>query len=238
MNRTLIRTLAAASAIGALAPLALAEDVKFKGTVTDVFGDRAVIDAGSKKHLVNFGPKGREVAIKSGDAIEVDGDLKKSGEVRAHIVTLADGRKIEVGKDKKTWTEWLLGDDKDDDKPFTAADASNVAKDKGYTLTGEPVGEKKHFVATAVKDAKTVEIDIHRDGEIKEKAAFNIEDAKKAAVAKGYDVTGEPQRVKQHYIMLGRKDGKYFELHAHHDGALKEERVVVKSDPKWGAQIP
>ena len=79
MNRTLIRTLAAASAIGALAPLALAEDVKFKGTVTDIFGDRAVIDAGSKKHLVNFGPKGREVAIKSGDAIEVDGNEAVAG---------------------------------------------------------------------------------------------------------------------------------------------------------------
>lgn len=238
MNKTIIRIFAATAAVSALAPFAYAEDVLIKGTVTDVFGDRAVIDAGTKKHLVNFGPKVKEVALKSGDSIEVDGDLKKSGEVRAHIVTLADGRKVEVGKDKKTWTEWLLGDDKDDGKPFTVTDAKKVASDKGYVLTGEPVSEKKHFVAAATKDGKTVEIDIHRDGEIKEHMAFTADDAKKAAIAKGYDVIGTPDAVKKHFEMLGRKEGRYFEVHAHRDGEVKEARVVEKSDPKWGAQIP
>ncbi|MEQ1715053.1 MAG: hypothetical protein ABL907_03545 [Hyphomicrobium sp.] len=241
MSKPAIRALIAASAL--TMPLghfgaAMAEDVAFKGTVTDVFGDRAVMEADGKKYLVNFGPRIKDVGtLKSGDQLVIDGDLKKSGEVRAHHVTTADGRKIEAGKDKKSWSEWLLGDDADD-KPFTAADARKVATDKGYTLTSEPMGDRKHFVALATKDAKAFEINIHRDGNVVEKAPYAAADAKKAAIAKGYDVMGEPAAMKQHYEMLARKEGQFFELHANRDGEVKVARTLDKTDPRWGAQIP
>lgn len=218
---------------------ASAEDVVLKGAVTDVFGHRIVMQSENKKFLVNIGPKLEEIgALKAGDAVSVEGDLTRSGEVRAQTVTLADGRKVVVGKDKQTWKEWLLGEDSDDGKMFTAAEAKKLAVEKGYALTSEPVAEKKHFVAKATKDGKAYDLDLHRDGRIEEKTAFGIEDAKKEIVAKGYDIIGEPQKIKQHYEALARKSSQYFEVHAHRDGEVKEARKIDKTDPKWGAQIP
>ena len=237
MNRTTAAVLAAVVTIHASA--ATAEDVAFKGTVTDVFGHRVVVDAEGKKYLVNIGPKATEAgSLKAGDKLEVDGDLKNSGEVRAHNLTLGDGRKVTVSKDKKSWREWLMGDEAGAKKPFTVADARKAASDKGYTLTADPIADKKHFVGTATKDGKAVEIHIHRNGDIKERMTFSADDAKKAAAAKGYDVTGDPQRIRGHYEMLARKDGQYFELHARRNGNIKEARKLEKSDPRWGAQIP
>lgn len=222
---------------GLMMTSARAEDVVLKGSVTDIFGHRAVVQTDQKKYLVNFGPKSADVAtLKSGDAISVTGNLNKSGEVRVHDVTLADGKVVAIGKDKKTWKEWLLGED-DDDTPFTAADAKKVAKDDGYALQGEPVGEKKHFVASATKDGKPFDVEIHRDGTVKAAAPFAAADAKKAIAAEGYDVIGEPSPVKKHFEALARKDAVFFEVHAHRDGEVKEARKVDKSDPRWGAQI-
>ncbi len=218
---------------------ASAEDVVLKGAVTDVFGHRIVMQSDSKKYLVNIGPKLEEIgALKSGDVVSVDGDLTPGGEVRAFNVVLADGRKVTVVKDKKTWREWLLGEDKDDTAMFTAVEAKKLAADKGYSLQGEPVAEKNHFTAKATKDGKSYELDMHRDGSVVEKVAFSIDDAKKAIIAKGYEVIGEPQRFKEHYEALTRKSSEYFEVHAHRDGEVKEARKLDKTDPKWGAQIP
>ena len=272
---------------------ASAEDVVLKGSVTDVFGHRIVMQSETKKYLVNIGPKLDEIgALKSGDVVSVEGDLTKSGEVRAMNMTLADGRKVVVVNDRQSWKEWLLGYNKDDDRTFTAADAKKLATDKGYVLQGEPVADKKHFTATATKDGKTLEIalhrdgrideepvftaveakklatdkgytlqgepvaekkhftanatkggksyelDLHRDGKIEEKTAFSMDDAKKEIVAKGYDLIGEPQKMKEHYEALARKSSEYFEIHAHRDGVVKEARKIDKTDPKWGAQIP
>lgn len=292
MKHILLGSVALAAAIAAPS-LANAEDVDIKGSVGDVFGHRVVLDADSKKYLVNLGPKISELGtVKSGDKLSVKGDLTKSGEVRAYTITLADGKELDVAKDKKSWREWLLGEDSGKHATFTAddakklasdkgytlqgepvaekkhfkakatkdgksfdidlhrdgkiiaetafgvEDAKKLAKDKGYTLTGEPVAEKKHFAAKATKDGKSYDLDLHRDGTIKEEVAFNADDAKRAIMAKGYDVIGEPQRIKKHYEALTRKSSEYFEVHANRDGAIKEARKVEKTDPKWGAQIP
>lgn len=215
-----------------------AEDVVFKGSITDIFGHRAVVAADKTKYLVNFGPKIADLGtLKSGDAVSITGDLNKSGEVRVRDITLADGNVIAVSKDKKTWTEWLLGEDADAATPFTAADASKIAQDKGYTLQGEPVADKKHFMAKATKDGATYDIAIHRDGNVEAEKPFAAAEAKAEIIAKGYDVIGEPSPMKKHYEALARKNSEYFELHAHRDGTVKEARKVDKSDPRWGTQI-
>lgn len=230
---------AALAAVMAAPSLASAEEVIIKGPVSDVFGHRVVVQSDAKKFLVNLGPKISELgSIKSGDTLAVEGDLTKSGEVRAYNVTLADGKKLEVSKDTKTWREWLLGEDDSKHKTFTVDDAKKLATGKGYTLQGDPVAEKKHFTAKATKDGKSYELDLHRDGTIKQEIAFNADDAKRAIMAKGYEVVGEPQRIHKHYEALTRKSSEYFEVHANRDGAIKEARKVDKTDPKWGAQIP
>lgn len=58
----------------------LASQVTVKGTVTEVFGYRYVVDEGAKKSLVDIGPKGTgAVTIKQGDKISVDGELTDAG---------------------------------------------------------------------------------------------------------------------------------------------------------------
>ena len=269
-----------------------AEDVVINGSVTEIFGHHAIVSTDQKKYLVNFGPRVSDQGIvKTGDTVSVTGDLKKNGQVRAHMLTLADGRVVEVAKDKKTWTEWLIGEDADDNKPFTAADAKKLATDKGftltseliaekrhfvaigtkdgktyeialhrdgnvetetaftaadakklaadkgYTLTGEPVAEKRHFMGTATKDGKTFELALHRDGTVKEAMSLNSVQAKKAMMDKGYDVIGEPEPAKKHFEALASKNAEFFEVHAHRDGSVEETRKVDKTDPRWGSKI-
>lgn len=238
MNTHILGGLLLATSFASFATAAHAEDVVFSGDVTDVFGDRIVVRADDKKYLVNLGPKSKEVGVLSaGTKVNVDGDLKKSGEVRAHKITLADGRVVEVGKDKKSWMEWLTGDD-DDGRPFTATDAKAAAFKAGYTVSGDPVGEKKHFVAEGTKDGKTFDLKIERDGDVEAREPFKPDDAKAAIVKDGYEVVVGPDPVKEHFEALARKDGKYFEVHTHRDGDVKEVRSVEKGDARFGAQIP
>jgi hypothetical protein len=49
---------------------------------------------------------------------------------------------------------------------FGASEAKQLATDKGYQVTADPVPMKKHFRAAATKDGKSYDIDLHRDGRI------------------------------------------------------------------------
>ncbi len=238
MTRTAVIGIAMAVAATAIPQAAYAEDVVLKGPVSDVFGHRVVMESASKKFLVNFGPKIKDLsALKVGDTVSVEGDLTKSGEVRAFNVTLADGEKIEVAKDKTSWRKWLMGDNDDADKLFTADDAKKLAADKGYTLSGDISADKKHFVASATKDGKPVEVELHRDGSVKEVAMFGPAEAKTNITGKGYELVGDLMPVKNHFEALGKKGADFFEVHAHRDGEVKEARKVDKTDPKWGSKI-
>lgn len=238
MTRTSIIGLALAVAATAIPQTAFAEDVVLKGPVSDVFGHRVVMESASKKFLINFGPKIKDLsALKVGDTVSVEGDLTNSGEVRAFNVTLADGKKIEVAKDKTSWKEWLMGDNDDADKLFTADDAKKLATDKGYTLSGNIAADKKHFVASATKDGKPVEVELHRDGSVKEVPMFGPAEAKTNIASKGYEVFSDLIPVRKHFEALGEKGADFFEVHAHRDGEVKEARKVDKTDPKWGSKI-
>ena len=229
--------LAAAIAAVSLTSFAKAEDMQINGTVTDVFGHRVVIDSDGTKKLVNFGPKmdGLDI-IKAGDKLSVTGEMKKSGEIHAQSLKLSDGREVVLEKDKKSWREWLLGEN-DDQTPFTEAEAKKFATDAGYIVSGDVSAEKKHFTADATKDGKAFTIEIHRDGKVKDHPKITATDAASAIVKDGYVVVGEVKPVKHHFEALAKKSDKFFEVHAHADGDVKEIRQVDKSDPKWGSQI-
>lgn len=234
------RTVVAAALLAASATGAVAEDVSFKGKVSDLFGDRVVIQtADQTKYLVNIGPKAKEVgALKAGDDVTVEGDLKKSGEVRPHKLTLADGKTIDVPKDRKSWRNWFFGDEGKAKKNLTAADARKIATDKGFVVSSEPVSVKKHYEMTATKDGKTYDLRVQRNGSVKETVAFLADDAKKAISAEGYEVIGEPMRISRHYEALARKNNVYYEVHVRANGKVREARKVDKNDARWGAQIP
>jgi len=124
-----------------------------------------------------------------------------------------------------------------EDRPFEAATAKKLAADNGYGLTSDLRPEKKHFVATGTKNGMTYELDIHRDGSIKEHAVFSAAQAMKIAADDGYAVIAEPRREKKHFQLLGKKDGKFFAFDAHRDGSLKALREVDKKDPTWGSSL-
>ena len=120
---------------------------------------------------------------------------------------------------------------------FGAEEAKKLAADKGYQLTGEPVRMKGHFRAAATKDGKAYEIDLHRDGDIVRHTPFGPQEARKLVADKGYELIGEPRPVDHHFELLGKKDGKFYELHAHRDGNLARERPADARDPRWGPLV-
>ena len=76
----------------------------------------------------------------------------------------------------------------------------------------------------------------HRDGNVVEQLPFGVTEAKKLATDKGYELLIEPRPVDEHFELLGKKDGSYYELEAHRDGKV-DARLVDATDPKWGPSI-
>lgn len=227
-----IRTGSAALALALAASAAAAEPMKLEGTVTDIVGQRLIVRADTGKILVDLGPEANgQTAIKEGDKVVVDGDMKKDSQLKAVTVT-ANGQTYQL-EEGKSWMEWLTGKKKDEDMgSYSATDAKKIAEGKGYALTSEPTPDKKHYVATATKDGKTFELDIHKDGNIVAETAFGITDAKKVAADNGYTLTSEPVQEKKHFTAKGTKDGKSYDLDIHRDGTVKEDIAFSAVDAK------
>lgn len=66
---------------------------------------------------------------------------------------------------------------------------------------------------------------------------FGPEEAKAIVTKAGYEVVGEPRREKKHFEVLAKKDGKFFEVHAHRNGKVKHERPVDQANSKWGTLV-
>jgi hypothetical protein len=120
---------------------------------------------------------------------------------------------------------------------FSEAEAKKLASDNGYQLTSDPVATKRHFRATATKGGKPYEIDLHRDGKIVEQLAFGPAEANKLVTEKGYELVGELRPVDKHFELLGKMDGRFYELHVHRNGKLVRARMVDATDPKWGSMV-
>ncbi len=223
-----------ATAVGLtmLAIPAFADPVKISGNVTDVFGSRFVVDSTTGKYLVDVGPKGlTKFTIKSGDKIDIEGNAQ-SREVHARRVTLADGHAYELGRKRGSWTSWLLGKPSTPPVAFTGETAKKLASDKGYTVTSDPVADRKTFKVMATIAGNKFELDIHRDGRIIEQRPFDVDDAKKQATAKGYALTGDPKLLLKHFRAQATKDGKPYELDIHRDGRIEAMTPFGMSEAK------
>jgi hypothetical protein len=108
MKFTLGISALATAAIAGLAVLAAAnEPATVKGTVTDVFGHRFVVQGDAGKTLVDIGPKGlKAVTVKSGDQVTIEGERKPT-EVKAERVTIGTAAPVDVRE---------KDDDDDDDE--------------------------------------------------------------------------------------------------------------------------
>ena len=220
--KTFTRAGLAALALSTGALSAEAEPMKLEGTITDVIGHRLIVQGPNGKTIVSLGRKAKDQsALKSGDKITVEGDLRKDDELMADKITLSDGRTFETGK-KQSWYEWMTGKKPAPEGAFTAAEAKTIAIGKGYALAADPVSEKKHFTTMASKDGKSYELNIHRDGNVEAKEAFGMAEAKKFAVDQGYTLSTDPTPEKKHFKAMATKGGKTFEIDIHRGGDIKE----------------
>lgn len=213
-----------AAGFAVVASAASAEPARMTGTVTDVFGPRFVLDTASGKVLVEIGPKGADkVTVKIGEKVDIEGD-RRLNEVRATRITLPDGHAYQVGRAPgESWREWLTGKPPTEASgPFGADEARKLATNAGYNVTADPVRTKEHFKVMASKDGKDFELRVHSDGNIESSPAFGVADAKKLAAAKGYQLTGEPVAMKEHFRVTATKDGKPYEIDLHRDGKVVE----------------
>jgi hypothetical protein len=170
--------LATGAALLTMMGTAMAEQVKLNGTVTDVFGQRYVVDEGGKKSLVDIGPKGRElVTIKSGDKVSIEGELTDAGEVHAVRVSVADQPAVELPGQESLWQR-LTGSGQTDKVSLTPQMAKDMVGKAGYEVVGEPRPEKKHFEVLARKDGQFYEVHAHRNGELKGIHAVDAKDPK------------------------------------------------------------
>jgi len=48
---------------------------------------------------------------------------------------------------------------------------------------------------------------------------------------------GELRPVDEHFELLGKKNGKFYELEAHREGNLVRARTVDATDPRWGQLV-
>ena len=55
----------------------------------------------------------------------------------------------------------------------------------------------------------------------------------RAAKKAGYETVGEPRRKPKHFEVLGRRGGKFEELHIELDGHIRKSKPVSAEDPKW-----
>ena len=145
---------------------------------------------------------------------------------------------VMAAKDGKDYELQVYRDGRVDPRvAFGAAEAKKLAIDKGYQLTAEPVPMKRHFRAAATKNGKAYAIDLHRDGNIVAHTPFGAEEANKLVTDKGYELVGKLRPVDEHFELLGKKGGKFYELHAHRGGKLVRARLVDATDPKWGSSV-
>jgi hypothetical protein len=145
---------------------------------------------------------------------------------------------VEAVKDTKAFDLKIFRDGRIDAKPaFGVVQVKAAATAKGYVVTGEPVRLRDQFTMAATKNAKTVEIDVKRNGDIVERAPFGITEVKALVVKNGYEMIGDMRPVDNHFEVLGKKNGTFSELRVDREGQLKRTRAVEANDPRWGSLV-
>ena len=164
---------------------AFAERVTVDGTVTDVFGHRYVISSGSNKTLVNVGPRGPALAnLKSGDKVKIEGEMLKSGEVRAANISVGGTAAVAIPGAKSWWQRLTGRDGKKAKASFSAEQAKVEIEKAGYTTVGQPTPLKRHFEVLAKKDGKFFEVHAHRDGKVNQVRSVEASDPRWGSLVK------------------------------------------------------
>lgn len=75
--------------------------------------------------------------------------------------------RVMASKDGKNYELQVHRDGRVEERvAFGATEARKLAADKGYQLKGDAEPVRRHYRAAAMKDGKSYEIDLYRDGRI------------------------------------------------------------------------
>lgn len=156
--------------------------VTIEGRVTDVFGNKFVLEDQSGRTLVETGPAWhRSIEVRPGEKVKVIGRPDEGG-FDAFRIIREDGQEIVVrspqgpppwaGKGRGEAKGRHHGDigahiERHGPQRFTAADIEGRLKERGYSLRGEGERKPKHVEYTAENSrGELVELHVDLDGEV------------------------------------------------------------------------
>lgn len=240
-----------ASAQTAIGELNAATGITIEGRVTDVFGNKFVLEDDTGRVLVETGPswwRTTEVAV--GERVTVMGEPDQSRTFDAFSIIHEDGREITIRKPgaPAPWagqTEPRAqsdGDsrlrrraDADDQREIDAAgqagiDLKKIAQDAGYVF-GYDVDRKNDHYEVEAYDSNGVEVELHIDftGRITrvemDDPTYDEAGLRQIVESAGYAWRGDIDRKKKHYeVEAVNGHGERVELHVDYSGEIYKEK--------------
>lgn len=175
----------AATVVGAQTPIGgLQKDgTTIQGRVTDVFGNKFVLEDQSGRTLVETGPEWNNgIDVRRGEQVKVVGEPGRGG-FDAFRITREDGREITIRSPGgphlragpgREWERDRRAEHEARHGPvrFAMADLERRLKDRGYTVKGQGERHPKHVEIMAENSrGESVELHVDLDGEVyKERA--------------------------------------------------------------------
>ena len=137
------------------------------GKVTHIFAHRFVLETDEGAILGDLTPHGQnDVALKVGDAITIEGEMKPS---ELKVARLTRGKEtVEIGHDHGP----------DHHAPADPQIVLKAAKKAGYETLGEPRRKPKHFEVLGRRDGKLEELHIELDGHIRKSKPVSADEPK------------------------------------------------------------
>ncbi|MDF1601115.1 hypothetical protein PZ895_15240 [Mesorhizobium sp. YIM 152430] len=245
---------APASAQTAIGDLNASREITIEGRVTDVFGNKFVLEDDSGRVLVETGPAWwRSTEVSVDENLTVIGEPGASRTFDAFKIRHGDGREIVIREpnmpppwagqesregravDDDTDRRLQRRADTDDQRQIDAAlsrgiDLKKITEDAGYVF-GYDVDRKKNHYEVEAYSADGVEVELHIDftGNIRRIAmddpTYDQAGLRQIVENAGYQWRGDVDRKKKHYeVEAVNRYGERVELHVDYSGEIYKEK--------------
>ena len=222
--------------IGSLTP----GGVTIQGAVTDVFGNRFVLQDQSGRTLVDGGPAHRQrLDIRPGETLTITGRLEPNG-FRAETIRRQDGTVIAIARPGGPPSDPVRGGERRGPsrhaEPVPADAAVRAVEAAGYRVQGSPERHPRHYEVVALNPrGERVNVHVDFEGRVYRETwdrgrGFggrpDEAEARRMAEAAGYRVTGPLEARPRHWEAEAlRADGQRVRLHLHADGLRRIETL-------------
>lgn len=212
--------------------------VTIQGAVTDVFGNRFVLQDQTGRMLVDGGSaRHQRLDIRPGERVSVTGRLEENG-FRADIIRREDGREIAItrpGGRPAHPTEDRRGPARHA-AAISPEAAVRAAEAAGYRVQGTPERHPRHYEMVALNPrGERVQVHVDFEGRVYHEiwdrgrgfgGRPEEQEARRMAEAAGYRVIGAMEARPRHYeVEAVRADGQRVRLHVHAEGVRRVEAI-------------